>query len=60
MEKALRECCRSIRIGKLLMVRDEDTMERHVRKSVLMSVVFHAVKFHSLLEKIYEFFVTFL
>ena len=30
MEKALRECCRSVRIGKMLMVRDEDTGERHV------------------------------
>jgi len=30
MEKALRECCRSIRIGKMLMVRDENTGERHI------------------------------
>ena len=31
MEKGLRECCRSVRIGKMLLVRDEDTGERHVR-----------------------------
>lgn len=30
MEKGLRECCRSIRIGKMLLVRDEDSGERHI------------------------------
>jgi len=30
MEKGLRECCRSVRIGKMLLVRDEDTGERHI------------------------------
>lgn len=47
MEKALRECCRSVRIGKVLMAKDEDTNKRsliyarfppdiHERKVLLM------------------------
>ena len=27
MEKGLRECCRSMRIGKILIQRDQDTRE---------------------------------
>ena len=30
MEKGLRECCRSIRIGKILVQSDEDTHEARV------------------------------
>lgn len=30
MEQGLRDCCRSIRIGKILIQSDEDTHEAHV------------------------------
>lgn len=30
MEKGLRECCRSIRIGKILMTKDQDSEQRKV------------------------------
>ena len=36
MEKGLRECCRSVRIGKMLLLRDEDTGERHVGFKLLL------------------------
>ena len=31
MEKGLRECCRSMRIGKILIRRDQDTRQPRVR-----------------------------
>ena len=36
MEKGLRECCRSMRIGKILIRRDQETRQPQVR---LMSLL---------------------
>ena len=36
MEKALRECCRSIRIGKILIQSDDDTHEARILYSKLV------------------------
>ena len=39
MEKGLRECCRSMRIGKILIRRDQETKLPRVRECEWGSVV---------------------
>lgn len=36
MEQGLRDCCRSVRIGKILIQRDEDTHQPKVMSSIPM------------------------
>lgn len=52
MEKGLRECCRSVRIGKMLLVRDEDTGERHVSYIIVILKYFKLAGYKGILKDI--------
>lgn len=48
MEQGLRECCRSVRIGKILIQRDEETHQPKVRKCLQINLLYALLRLFQL------------